>query len=696
MKSNSRISIFCLTFIFLLITNVSAQNSALSMHLSANDYFEGDIIVKTLKVPHRTLNTYYCALMWNVGGEAGGYCGMQNHPSGNNFIFSLWDPISTSKAIEAYYTGRGTEVSRFGGEGTGLKSMNFELGWAEEHEYRMVSRSWAFNGHSYFGFWVQDFTSNSWTHLVTMDYPVANIKFKTSTGSFLEDWSSTGHNMRKVFQKDGYKRKTNGEWYPFTQMRYSINEYDIAPGRRSYNYKDNYNAGVVDGYYFMQSGGTTTPDFSGPSINLSNNFSNEPQVDPIVYYFTEVSDSLISWTVPQSSTPQFRFRIEMNAELIVDSIEAETRSYKIEANNGNMVFFTIEDIFGNTVQKMVRVGTDEVVPKTPLGLKVDEFGSSSFTVSWEQVDNADEYSLQIQKNALWETVAPVTGTSYTFTNLEGGSRYRARVNAINVNGESAYSDYVWTLTGVNNEEIISQDEWTLHYVNSEETQGENGAAINSFDGNDNTMWHTEWSQSTPSHPHEIQINLNGNYLVDGFKYLPRQDGGINGTIADYELYISNNGTDWGDQVAEGTFLGTTQEKKVTFDGVEGRYIRFIAESEVNGGAWASAAEINLLGKIVVGVEGERNSIPMGYELFEAYPNPFNPETNISFSVPKTSKIKISVYNVMGQKMVDLTNKNYSAGKYMLQWNAQDFSSGTYFYRMDADNFSQTKKINLIK
>ncbi|MEN8192314.1 MAG: hypothetical protein ABFS12_05825, partial [Bacteroidota bacterium] len=57
--------------------NIYAQNSALSMHLSAKDNFSGDILMKTLKIPYKTYYTYYCALMWNVGGEAGGYCGLQ-------------------------------------------------------------------------------------------------------------------------------------------------------------------------------------------------------------------------------------------------------------------------------------------------------------------------------------------------------------------------------------------------------------------------------------------------------------------------------------------------------------------------------------------------------------------------------------------------------------------------------------------
>lgn len=61
--------------------------------------------------------------------EGGGYCGLQDHPDGRAFIFSIWDPqLVKDTPITAVAKGQGTWTDRFGGEGTGLKSMNFELG----------------------------------------------------------------------------------------------------------------------------------------------------------------------------------------------------------------------------------------------------------------------------------------------------------------------------------------------------------------------------------------------------------------------------------------------------------------------------------------------------------------------------------------------------------------------------------------
>ncbi|MEA1867766.1 MAG: discoidin domain-containing protein, partial [Thermodesulfobacteriota bacterium] len=134
---------------------------------------------------------------------------------------------------------------------------------------------------------------------------------------------------------------------------------------------------------------------------------------------------------------------------------------------------------------------------------------------------------------------------------------------------------------------------------SEELVGEDGAAVNSFDGDVNTMWHTEWYASDPPHPHEIQLDLGGIYNIDGFRYLPRQDGGVNGRIAQYEFYISTDGSDWGTAVATGTFANDASEKEVTFSPLTGQFIRLRALSEVNGNPWTTVAELSLLGQCVV-------------------------------------------------------------------------------------------------
>ena len=82
--------------------------------------------------------------------------------------------------------------------------------------------------------------------------------------------------------------------------------------------------------------------------------------------------------------------------------------------------------------------------------------------------------------------------------------------------------------------------------------------------------------------------------IRGIKYLPRQDGGVNGTIANYEIYTSIDGVNWGIPVAKGAFDKAMTEKEVLFTPVIGKFLRLVALSEINGGAWTSLAELKVL------------------------------------------------------------------------------------------------------
>ncbi|RSS86640.1 DUF5110 domain-containing protein, partial [Streptomyces sp. WAC05292] len=97
---------------------------------------------------------------------------------------------------------------------------------------------------------------------------------------------------------------------------------------------------------------------------------------------------------------------------------------------------------------------------------------------------------------------------------------------------------------------IPQADWRLLSADSQETAAENGAAANGFDGNPATMWHTAWSGSAPAAlPHEISVDLGARHTVDGLGCLPRQDGGANGRIGRYELYVSDDPAHWGPPAA---------------------------------------------------------------------------------------------------------------------------------------------------
>jgi photosystem II stability/assembly factor-like uncharacterized protein len=104
---------------------------------------------------------------------------------------------------------------------------------------------------------------------------------------------------------------------------------------------------------------------------------------------------------------------------------------------------------------------------------------------------------------------------------------------------------------------------------------------------------------------------------------------------------------------------------------------------------------------ITSIEGENNIIVKGFELSQNYPNPFNPGTRIAFTLASDSNVKISIYNIVGQKIVDIINNNYQAGKHDVYFNGSDLSSGIYFYKITASSsdgrtYSNIKKMILMK
>lgn len=89
-------------------------------------------------------------------------------------------------------------------------------------------------------------------------------------------------------------------------------------------------------------------------------------------------------------------------------------------------------------------------------------------------------------------------------------------------------------------------------------------------------------------------------------------------------------------------------------------------------------------------------IPSGYFLDKNYPNPFNPTTTISFSLPRAGTVKLKVFNILGREVATLVDKWMMAGRHAVQFDANELSSGVYFYRLSTGNFQETKKMLLIK
>jgi hypothetical protein len=101
--------------------------------------------------------------------------------------------------------------------------------------------------------------------------------------------------------------------------------------------------------------------------------------------------------------------------------------------------------------------------------------------------------------------------------------------------------------------------------------------------------------------------------------------------------------------------------------------------------------------IVTGIADLAAASPSQYSLSQNFPNPFNPTTVISYELPMTSEVELSIHNLLGQKVATLITGNQKAGSYQVEWDATDFSSGVYFYTLRTNaGFIQTRKLVIIK
>jgi len=116
----------------------------------------------------------------------------------------------------------------------------------------------------------------------------------------------------------------------------------------------------------------------------------------------------------------------------------------------------------------------------------------------------------------------------------------------------------------------------------------------------------------------------------------------------------------------------------------------------NGSAMGSVAFDTAVNCMMTGVKNILTEIPDKFQLYQNFPNPFNPNTTIKFSIPKDSYVELVLYDISGRGVSTLVSDPYKAGTYSVDFNASNLASGVYFYKLLAGNFSMTRKMILVK
>lgn len=147
------------------------------------------------------------------------------------------------------------------------------------------------------------------------------------------------------------------------------------------------------------------------------------------------------------------------------------------------------------------------------------------------------------------------------------------------------------------------------------------------------------------------------------------------------------------------FFGIPSASSTTLDysfmGKNGEVFLVSPDNENVADTGEIAGFVDWSGDNVTKVE-KLNELPIEFSLEQNYPNPFNPTTTLEYSITEVSFVKLTIYDVLGNEVSKLVNKEQMAGKYNYNFDATNLSSGTYFLQINAGNFTDVKKMVLMK
>lgn len=195
---------------------------------------------------------------------------------------------------------------------------------------------------------------------------------------------------------------------------------------------------------------------------------------------------------------------------------------------------------------------------------------------------------------------------------------------------------------------ISQPNWSVIM----ETPAQVGFdASKAFDNDLDTYYHVPWGNTNPR-PHEIAFDLGEEYTINEFYYTANKNNVSpwEGRIEDYEIYISNDPDNWGQEVISGTFFRTGIRQYVLFPETSGRYVKFSAVNSFDDDVRTSVAEINLRGVLSSTINVA--SIEHSNLSSKVFPNPANSVVNIA--IPHTENTLLELYNSQMQLHISET------------------------------------------
>ncbi len=170
--------------------------------------------------------------------------------------------------------------------------------------------------------------------------------------------------------------------------------------------------------------------------------------------------------------------------------------------------------------------------------------------------------------------------------------------------------------------------------------------------------------------------------VNNYGFNVQRRNGSDGTFADIpSSFIAGHGTTT--EVHEYRYVDVTAGP--------GKWYYRLKQTDVDGTIHYSDVAGRTDGTAI-----ELKAVPTAFALEQNFPNPFNPSTTIRFALPKETRVELTAYNVLGQRVQVLVDEVRPAGFYEERFDASNFASGVYFYRIQAGNFVATKRFMVLK
>ena len=251
-----------------------------------------------------------------------------------------------------------------------------------------------------------------------------------------------------------------------------------------------------------------------------------------------------------------------------------------------------------------------------------------------------------------------------------------------INGNGFQSDYAFTVTAGLTDDFETGD----------------------FTSNEWIMYGYDWVIDTTEVYSGSYSSKSGAILDDQYsKMLIEYDFGDNASVSFYRKVSSEASYDhlyfYIDGHEQEKWSGNLGWAKVSYDigtGTHDLFWSYVKDNILSSGSDCAWVDNILVSGITTGIENMSTNMPNKTTLYNNYPNPFNPSTEIRFFIAKQSNVKLSIFNSSGQKVKDLVNDRLNKGMHLMKFSAGDLNSGVYYYVLETEGNKFSEKMLLIK